>query len=203
MANIDPSILTKNAKRSAQRRERYHANKEKSLTAARAYRYKNADKIKKYMHEYNIVNNESSAKLKKEYYSKHKARLKKLQLKHESDPTKRPIEMVNKSRNRAAKNNVEFNADAVRTASESATKNCPCCGVEFNYNRNRGWAGRRYSPSMDRVDNEKGYITGNLAVICWRCNAIKRDATSSELRLIADWIDSFLKAHRPCTAKGS
>ena len=36
----------------------------------------------------------------------------------------------------------------------------------------------------DRIDNTKGYITGNVAPCCTRCNVLKRDATFSEFELI-------------------
>jgi len=44
------------------------------------------------------------------------------------------------------------------------------------------------SPSIDRVHPERGYVVGNIALLCWRCNNLKRDATSSELQTIVDWM---------------
>ena len=49
------------------------------------------------------------------------------------------------------------------------------------------------SPTVDRVDNDKGYVKGNIAVISYYANSIKQDSNSKELRLLADWIDSKLK----------
>ncbi len=44
------------------------------------------------------------------------------------------------------------------------------------------------SPSLDRVDPEKGYVPGNVWVICWRANRIKNNATIPELeRLLTMW----------------
>lgn len=67
--------------------------------------------------------------------------------------------------------------------------NCPCCGVVYETER-RSRSLRRTSPSLDRFDNTKGYIPGNVNIICWRCNWVKGNATSDELRDVADWIDS-------------
>jgi hypothetical protein len=45
------------------------------------------------------------------------------------------------------------------------------------------------SPSLDRIIPELGYVAGNVAWLCYRCNSIKRDATADELRAIANWLD--------------
>jgi len=41
------------------------------------------------------------------------------------------------------------------------------------------------SPSLDRVDNSKDYVKGNVCVISLRANNIKKDATLQELKAIA------------------
>src|SRR3990167_1852548 len=58
-------------------------------------------------------------------------------------------------------------------------ENCPCCGVFL-----RGGIRVRQgcSPSLDRVDNAKGYIRGNVAIICWGCNRRKYDSSVEQLR---------------------
>jgi hypothetical protein len=52
-----------------------------------------------------------------------------------------------------------------------------------------GSDGFRTSPSLDRLIPEFGYIPGNVAWICMRCNTIKSDASALEIRRVADWID--------------
>jgi len=37
------------------------------------------------------------------------------------------------------------------------------------------------SPSLDRIDNTKGYMRGNVIIVSMRANAIKNDATVEEL----------------------
>jgi len=40
--------------------------------------------------------------------------------------------------------------------------------------------------TIDRMDSSRDYEEGNLALACWRCNAIKGDFLSAaEMRLIA------------------
>lgn len=43
-------------------------------------------------------------------------------------------------------------------------------------------------PSFDRIDTTKGYVKDNIDIICWRCNAIKRDATLEELEAIVEYM---------------
>lgn len=40
---------------------------------------------------------------------------------------------------------------------------------------------RDSSPSLDRIDNTKGYVKGNVRVISWRANHVKGEATDQEL----------------------
>ena len=61
---------------------------------------------------------------------------------------------------------------------------CPIFGVTMV------WAGaRENSPSLDRLVPDLGYVEGNVFWICWRANMIKSVGSSSEHRLVADWID--------------
>jgi len=45
---------------------------------------------------------------------------------------------------------------------------------------------------LDRFDSSKGYIPGNINVICWACNNMKGAATSAQLRMIADWMERVI-----------
>lgn len=47
------------------------------------------------------------------------------------------------------------------------------------------------SPSLDRVDSQKGYISGNVRVISMRANRLKQDSTVNELEKIV----TYMKAH--------
>jgi hypothetical protein len=48
------------------------------------------------------------------------------------------------------------------------------------------------SPSLDRIDPKKGYVKGNVAVISYKANRIKQDATPEELEAVASWLRSVL-----------
>lgn len=70
------------------------------------------------------------------------------------------------------------------------TPECPCCGnaLDCGYKKVGGVCDA--SPSIDRIHPEKGYVIGNVAIICWRCNNLKRDADPNELRKVVEWMES-------------
>jgi hypothetical protein len=46
----------------------------------------------------------------------------------------------------------------------------------------------RYTMSIDKIIPEKGYTKGNVQIISMRANQMKNDATASELKLFANYI---------------
>lgn len=66
---------------------------------------------------------------------------------------------------------------------------CPILGVKLV--RGSIENNRDCCPSLDRVEPSRGYVPGNIAVISYRANRIKNDATAEEHRKIAAWMDSF------------
>lgn len=57
-------------------------------------------------------------------------------------------------------------------------KRCPVFGIPLFFTE-----GRRTdnTPSLDRLDNSKGYVPGNVAVVSWRANNRKGDLTLREI----------------------
>lgn len=58
---------------------------------------------------------------------------------------------------------------------------CPILGIPLYPSRVQS---SDNSPELDRIDNTKGYVKGNVWVISRRANRIKNDATLDELRLL-------------------
>lgn len=67
-------------------------------------------------------------------------------------------------------------------------KVCPVFGIPLILGVGKQSAN---SPSVDRVDNAKGYVKGNVVVISLRANSMKRAATIAELRALADFYDQL------------
>lgn len=59
---------------------------------------------------------------------------------------------------------------------------CPVLGIPITIAS--GLGSKPGAPSLDRIDNTKGYIKGNVRVISSRANRLKADATLDELILI-------------------
>ena len=69
---------------------------------------------------------------------------------------------------------------------------CPLLGINFSnsYEYN---VHDKYTYSIDRIDNTKGYIPGNIAVITRLANTMKNSATNVELLNFAKNINSYIK----------
>jgi hypothetical protein len=67
---------------------------------------------------------------------------------------------------------------------------CPVLGIPiekvFNADGKRG--AYPNSPSLDRIDNLKGYEKGNIQVISSKANSMKNSATPKELLQFAYWV---------------
>lgn len=75
-----------------------------------------------------------------------------------------------------------------------STPTCPCCGVELLTTYSGLAKPLDNSPSIERVTPSLGYVQGNVALLCFRCNTIKRDASLAELERIVVWLRGRLKA---------
>lgn len=62
---------------------------------------------------------------------------------------------------------------------------CPLLGIKLKDNTGNGKGNCQDSPSLDRLDSDKGYTLDNIWVISNRANEIKSNATLEELEQIA------------------
>jgi len=69
---------------------------------------------------------------------------------------------------------------------------CPILDINMNVNSGRSGAYRN-SPSLDRIDNDKGYIKGNVWVISQLANAMKSNASKRDLIAFSEWVLSRYK----------
>lgn len=120
---------------------------------------------------------EGIQKAARSYYLKNKDALKERAIKWRA---RNPASyLLSAAKSRAKSSGMEFN---IAIDDIEIPRFCPVLGIELVH---RG--GRTNSPSIDRIDNSKGYVKGNVIVISVRANLIKRDATLLELQRIADF----------------
>jgi len=75
----------------------------------------------------------------------------------------------------ALKRGLEFNLDEADLIYPNI---CPVLKIPLNSETYGN------KPSVDRIDNTKGYVKGNVRIISQRANRLKADASIEELELI-------------------
>ena len=99
--------------------------------------------------------------------------------------------MLIRSRARAKKHGFEFNLEE---SDIGIPEVCPVLGIPLYFSNTGKKGATDNTPTLDRANNLKGYIKGNVFVISFRANLLKRDAEEWELRAIADYMGSVLKS---------
>ncbi len=64
---------------------------------------------------------------------------------------------------------------------------CPILGLKLNINSGKSGAYKN-SPSLDRINNKKGYTPDNIQVISQLANAMKGAASDEDLLAFAKWV---------------
>lgn len=100
---------------------------------------------------------------------------------HVDDPRK---QMLVNARSRAAHRGLPFRL-TIDDLSIPAT--CPVLGIPLRVGTGLGPSPD--SPSVDRIDNSKGYVPENVRVVSWRANRVHGDATLEELRSIVAFLE--------------
>ncbi len=102
------------------------------------------------------------------------------------NPDHRLQMLLNSSKQRAASRNREHSLtlDEIKNLWPEDNK-CPVFGFELEWN-SAGF--RETSPSIDRIDSNKGYTKDNVQIISWKANRIKSNATQEDLEIVAKYM---------------
>lgn len=139
----------------------YSRNKEKVKANVFAWRLKNENKAREYVRTWYAKNKDAKAQSQVNY--------------RKESPLKYLLSIA---RRRAKKKEQEFSIDLSDLVLPDT---CPYLGIPIDsYHPEQD-----YHPSIDRIDNSKGYIKGNVEVISHRANRLKNDAVAEELLAIA------------------
>ena len=129
-----------------------------AAAAARKYRTKHPDRVKETCRRYRAKNSEKRRSIELSWCVRNPEHY-----------------LWTNARKRAAKHGIPF---SISPADIVIPKVCPWLGVTLDPPR----SGRRSnSPSIDRIDNSKGYEPGNVEVISSRANCLKSDCSLQEL----------------------
>lgn len=69
---------------------------------------------------------------------------------------------------------------------------CPVLGVPLDYTIGKGGICNDYSPSFDRIDPSKGYVSGNVIVVSTLANRIKSNANVDQLKKVAAFYEQLI-----------
>lgn len=96
--------------------------------------------------------------------------------------------LLRNARDRATKRGLPF---ALTLDNIQIPETCPVLGVPLVRNTCEGPGfPAPNSPTLDRLDPAKGYVPGNVAVISWRANSLKKDGTLAEFERLVQWMRS-------------
>jgi len=90
--------------------------------------------------------------------------------------------LLQQAKNRAIKFNLEFTLSIEDIIIPNI---CPVLGVELKLDNIKL---SDNSPTIDRIDNTKGYTKNNIKIISWRANRIKNNSTIEDLLLILNYM---------------
>ena len=79
---------------------------------------------------------------------------------------------------RAKREGAEFSLDIDDVPWETR---CPIMGMPLDYTLCDGKGAKPDSPTLDRIDSNKGYVKGNVQVLSWLANTMKSCASQDEL----------------------
>ena len=106
----------------------------------------------------------------------------------EANPQNRQykVTMLRKAKNRAKRRNIYFDItlDDITIGRESYILDIPFEVGSDNWQN---------SPSLDRIDNKRGYEKGNVIVVSMMANSIKNQATPSQIKKVGDFYEKLYR----------
>lgn len=91
--------------------------------------------------------------------------------------------LIERAKPRAKKRGIEF---SITSADLHLPERCPVLDIPLVTTNNKLCDN---SPTIDRIDSTKGYVAGNVHIISWRANTLKKNATPDELTKLATFFN--------------
>ena len=131
---------------------------------SKRYRLRHPKKVREYLYKYRLENPKKIAEIQRRSILKY--------------PERRMLDLA---RRRAKAKGLKF---SITQKNIVIPKLCPVLGIPLKACA-RGFSDN--SPTLDRLDNKKGYTPENTLVVSWRANRLKCDATLKELQQIYEF----------------
>ena len=195
IAILSKAYVEANAEAVKERKKKYRQeNKQKIQESQKRSVAKKPEHYKSKQKEYSSKNRDSLIAKSREYYQTNKDTiLAQEKLKRKTDPSKN---LLSAAKKRSQCKNLEFSL----TKEDIVIPNrCPILGIDLGVGNGKKEKG---SPSIDRLDNTKGYTKENSWVISSLANTMKQDASCEELIHFALWCigdNCFLSQDLPLT----
>lgn len=90
--------------------------------------------------------------------------------------------LLHSAKRRAKKRNLDFN---IELGDIIIPKYCPILNY-IELTKNVGYVGHS-SPTLDRIDTNKGYTKDNIQVISFKANTMKSDGSYKDIGLLYNW----------------
>jgi hypothetical protein len=95
--------------------------------------------------------------------------------------------ILNNAKRRSIKNNLDFN---LTINDIIIPTHCPVLGIELCRDAPKVSPN---SPTLDRIDNTKGYVKGNICIISHKANQIKNCGTLEDHQKIVEYMQRNIK----------
>lgn len=96
--------------------------------------------------------------------------------------------MLKNARARAKKQGIPFDLELTDIVIPEV---CPVLGIPLMVGEGKNCPN---SPSLDKIIPEKGYVKGNVCVISFRANILKRDGLLWELELVTEYVRKMVSS---------
>lgn len=120
----------------------------------------------------------------------YRERCKETSRKYYNQPFARLKKLIWAAGDRSKKSNIPFDSDYMKSLAPAEI--CACCSRKLSYEGTGTPGGRDQSASIDKVDNSKGYVRGNVAIVCYECNRNKSNLDPKRLRELLTYIETHL-----------
>ena|ERR1700688_1058083 len=163
----------------------------------RVWREKNRQKMRDYMTDWREKNREKIREWDRKFYAENVDSVRKRQKSYQEKTLDKFAEraanwdkkhhagcLLRAAKVRASKNSIPFNIDL---ADIYIPLLCPILGIPIVRGKGKKESG---SATLDRFNNDLGYVKGNVWVISGKANLMKNNATMDELIAFANWVKS-------------